>query len=924
MRKKVFKIILWCLLGLFLLLSGGVAVGVYWVLTPERLTATLRSQMKSMLLCKSDIGSVEVKLFAGYKVLSVEVRNVVLRNPMEGAEKDTILETKRAYLQVDWMKWWKFDQLDIQQITLEKPRLYYFVNAHGKNNWDIFPSDTASKSTSSALPFKEAMLPLLEVKKAALTYVDLPGKMEARIDGLDFSLSAQYKNAELGGWLACSAPLMRVRMNQEEMWKGYPLQVKTTFRYQTNRYRLHIGSLHLASRDIQLNLQGDVQGDSLFTTWNMNLKAQLQIPQIQDVIERIPASMDDALAGIGIQGKGSLEGSVQGVFGPHQMPEIDFRVSVPQMQVKMADFADMPVDISEAKMRIYGDLDKPDEMKAQLQSVKAKLMNSEFSGEGELSQLTGKMHFAGKVNGNLHMQTISAHFLDTLGYHVQGNVRFDAQLDLSMEALQKQEWQNIQFHGTADYADLKALSAVDTMAFQSASGHVQMQLHPQSSDGRLWFMGLKGLVNAGQVEMKGKETARFERLNLDTRTSNFMDTTRELEAAVVMDMKEILVPQNALQIASPPQPMRIPACSLDLLWTPEQSDLHQARLEMMGSDLTMTGQLKHFSAFLLGKEKLWGRLNVESDQLDLGALVALGASWGVVEAPPTKPETVVQANKDTTVVTTGPFMLPNDVDLEMHVNVKSALYGTGKWSHILGAVTLKEGKLLLDKLKVSLPAGQVQLTALYRTPRKNHLFAGFDFHMVQVQMEELIHMIPNIDSIMPMLKSFSGKAEFHMVGETYMDSLYNLKKSTLRGAASIAGQNLILKDGHEFTEIARTLKFSKKNRILVDSLSAELTLFKNEVDVFPFQISMENYKAVISGRHNLDMSFNYHISVTDSPLPFRLGVDVYGNMKDMHFRLAPVRYGYRYRPAQQHTVETQALNLRKMIKASLAEGSSPQ
>ena len=115
MRKKIFKIVLWSLLGLFLLCSTVVAVGVYWVLTPERLTATLRSQLKSMLLCKSDIGSVEVKLFAGYKVLSVEIRDVVLRNKMDGADKDTILFSKRGYLQVDWLKWWKYDQLDIQK-----------------------------------------------------------------------------------------------------------------------------------------------------------------------------------------------------------------------------------------------------------------------------------------------------------------------------------------------------------------------------------------------------------------------------------------------------------------------------------------------------------------------------------------------------------------------------------------------------------------------------------------------------------------------------------------------------------------------------------------------------------------------------------------------------------------------------------------
>lgn len=924
MWKKVLKIFLWSLFSLLLLCSTGVAVGVYWVLTPERITATLQKQMKSMLLCKSEIGSVEVKLFSGYKVLSVEIRDVILRNGIEESAKDTILSAKRGYLQVDWMQWWKYNQLDIEKLILEKPHLYYFVNSKGKSNWDIFPPDTSKGSTASAMPFKEAKLPQLEVIQSDLRYQDNSAKIDAHLHALDFKLAADFVKSKLEVRLTCNTPRMLVKMGDELWWKDDPLEVDTKFSYWTDKYNVHLESMLLNSGDIQVLIKGDVQGDSLFEHWKMKLQARMDIPQIDKVIERIPESLKQPLSGIQVSGRGSIEGSVIGVYDSTQLPGIDFAINAPQIQVNMSDFADMPIALSDAKMRIHGDLDRIDQLRMELHSITARLLNSEFTGEGEFSELTAQMHFKGKIQGQVNLETISGHFLDTMGYHAQGNVHFDSQVDLSMDALLKQDWKRINVKADAQYIDLYAQSTADTLAFRSSSGHIAMQLHPHTQDGRNWFMDMKGFVNAASVEMKAKEMARFEHLKMDTRTSNFMDTTKSLEAAIVLNLKDILVPQNALQVAAPPQPLRIPECSLDLLWTPELSELHQAHIQMLGSDMTLTGQLKHFSQYLLGKEKLWGRLNVQSNQLDLGSMMALGSAWGVVESSTQQSQVKddLSPQKDSSIVTTGPLMLPKDMDLEMHLNVKSALYGISRWGKILGAVTLKEGKLLLDKLKIDMPAGQVQLTALYRTPRKNHLFAGFDFHMVQVEMDELIRMIPNVDSIMPMLRSFSGKAEFHMVGETYMDSLYNLKKSTLRGAASIMGQNLILKDGHEFTEIARTLKFSKKNRILVDSLSAELTLFKNEVDVFPFQISMQNYKAVISGRHNLDMSFNYHISVTDSPLPFRLGVDVYGTMKDMHFRLAPVRYGYRYRPTQQRVVETQVLNLRKMIKASLEEGSN--
>jgi hypothetical protein len=149
--------------------------------------------------------------------------------------------------------------------------------------------------------------------------------------------------------------------------------------------------------------------------------------------------------------------------------------------------------------------------------------------------------------------------------------------------------------------------------------------------------------------------------------------------------------------------------------------------------------------------------------------------------------------------------------------------------------------------------------------------------------------------------------------------MYNVKKSTLRGASSIKGNNLTLMDGETFTEIAKKLMFSKKTQNRVDSLSAEFTIFRNEIDIFPFLMVMDKYKAVIAGRHNFDLTFDYHISVVDSPLPVKLGLDIKGNMDDYSVGLAKCRYAELYRPASRKAVESKQLELRKMIRDMLTK-----
>ena len=82
---------------------------------------------------------------------------------------------------------------------------------------------------------------------------------------------------------------------------------------------------------------------------------------------------------------------------------------------------------------------------------------------------------------------------------------------------------------------------------------------------------------------------------------------------------------------------------------------------------------------------------------------------------------------------------------------------------------------------------------------------------------------------------------------------------------------------------------------------------------------MDKYKAIIAGRHNFDMSFDYHISVVDCPLPIKLGIDIKGNENDLSYKLAKCRYAEFYRPSARHDVENKQLELRKMIRDELTQ-----
>ena len=54
---------------------------------------------------------------------------------------------------------------------------------------------------------------------------------------------------------------------------------------------------------------------------------------------------------------------------------------------------------------------------------------------------------------------------------------------------------------------------------------------------------------------------------------------------------------------------------------------------------------------------------------------------------------------------------------------------------------------------------------------------------------------------------------------------------------------------------------------------------------------MDRYKVAVGGTHNLDMTFDYHLSVLKSPVPFKLGIDIKsGIWIDFKFKIVKCKY----------------------------------
>lgn len=375
-----------------------------------------------------------------------------------------------------------------------------------------------------------------------------------------------------------------------------------------------------------------------------------------------------------------------------------------------------------------------------------------------------------------------------------------------------------------------------------------------------------------------------------------------------------------------PLPMRMEKTRLD--FNTNNITLKDARLQVGKSNFILNGEIGHLRQAMLRGGKLKGNVSLASDYIDCNQIMlALNKGMTYAEQRPAHgdsedstlddlnvemlQDSIQQTAADTTDQL---FIVPKNLDMIFSTNAKRIDFKDLQLENVRGDVIIRDQSIHLSNLAMHSNMGCGNLTMAYTAKDKQEASTGFDLQLEKMQVEKLIGLFPSIDTLVPMLRSFEGVVDCQIAATCKLDSTLSLKMPTLNSACYLHGENMVLLDGETFTEISKTLMFKNKKRNMIDSISVDLSIKDNKIEVYPFLIEMDRYKVAVGGTHNLDMTFNYHLSVLKSPVPFKLGIDITGNLDDFKFKIVKCRYKDLFKPAKQAELDSTRTNVRKHIR----------
>ncbi|MCL2168234.1 MAG: AsmA family protein [Lentimicrobiaceae bacterium] len=390
------------------------------------------------------------------------------------------------------------------------------------------------------------------------------------------------------------------------------------------------------------------------------------------------------------------------------------------------------------------------------------------------------------------------------------------------------------------------------------------------------------------------------------------------------------------RIVSPYFPLRTRLQNLDVAFTTNEITLQNIVIRCGESKLNITGKVDGIRRALSTGRGLKIEANIETDTLNVNQLLTAlynGSAYSDASDEYKKAlsntsdeeqlEKIIQDENEGKEEKPMLIVVPSNISVDVKVDVGYAKYGNLTINKLNGALISRDRCIQLKDFVARTNVGDIDLTALYATRSKKDITFGLDLEFKNIQVEDFIKIIPSVDSLVPMLASFRGVVNAQVAATASMDTTMNIILPSLNAACRINGNNLVLLDGQTFSDIAKTLKFKNRDKNLVDKISVELLINHNQIEIFPFIMEIDRYRTAISGVHKLDMTFNYHISVLKSPLPFKLGINLRGDLEDMKkmkIGIGKAKYKDINLPTYVTVIDTTRLNLRRQIDNFIQQG----
>lgn len=965
--KKTLKISGITLGTVLLVLLVAIAFVINFIVTPKKLTPVVLDAANQTLNAHLDMESVELTFFSTFPQFGLKVKNGSLvskaLNDSSWCKTDSLLSFKECVLTVNPIAYLTENRIVVHNLSLEEVAVYAYRNKTGKANWEVtrasadtIPADTASTDFNSEIDIRN-----IELKHANLVFDDRNTDIYSRIDDANLKLRLSLTKGISTLGLKFDNKNILFWQQGELLVNKIATSLRTDIMVDRQTAVWKLKDTELDVNGIRLDVNGTFRRDTVAKTIGMDLEYGLHAPSMETVLRMIPKSYVKDTK-VSAKGEVTVSGRVRGVYGDKKLPAVSLKIGIKEAS---AQYKGLPYGIDEvtADFDAYVDLMRHQPSYLNLKIFHFKGAHTEVLADAKVDDLLDDPLITFHTKSTVDLDALAKTFPLQESVTITGKLDADMGMKCRLSALKKQDIGRMKLGGKLELKDFELKDTAKDFDFlgnatfrfrDNETLQAQMDVRKLVLRSRFLSSDIERLV-ANVSSTNPQDTNRIVSLQCDMEVSKLrasMGDSIKLYSARAK-AQAALGPQG-VDVTKPAIDFSLRADSLffsaagtrmamnvagikmkadklnDSLWMPKgivgfnrlrfrtpefglpirmsktavtvdgpKITLKNASVRIGRSNMTATGDMMGVYRAMTKGEKLTAHLSLTSDLIDCNQLIN-SLSF---------PEDTTEVLTDSVPSEMKLFVIPRNIDFELQTDLKKVIFEKMLFENVHGAVDIKNQAIHLEDLSMRALDADMKAVMVYKAGSPRGGYAGFDFKIRNINIAKLVDFVPALDTIVPMLRSFKGRVMFDVAADARLDSAMNIRIPTLRSAIHIKGDSLVLMDGETFAEISKMLMFKNKKENVFDSISVNVTVHDGNVTVYPFLVEIDRYKAAVGGEQGLDMNFNYHISILKSPLPFKAGVNISGNLDKMKFRIGKAKYKDAVTPAAVHRVDSTRMNM---------------
>lgn len=358
-------------------------------------------------------------------------------------------------------------------------------------------------------------------------------------------------------------------------------------------------------------------------------------------------------------------------------------------------------------------------------------------------------------------------------------------------------------------------------------------------------MNLKGRLNLANVPklypMKDLKTLtgllvadltfKGRKSDLDKKNYNAVKAAGNLSVTnMVYDSKETPMPLNVSDIK--------------MTFNPQNITLNNLAAKIGKSDYQANGSLENYMAYAFNKGALQGKLNLNSNNLDLNEWLKPGES----NTTTTKTESEKY------------FQVPANIDFDANAKFGKVLYDKLTLSNVRGNVQVKNEQISMNNLYADLLGGNATIGATYNTANSSIPKVNFNYDIKNFDFQETYKFVGMAEKLAPVMKYVQGNFSSNLKGAGSLKEDMSVDYNTLVGDGKVQIGTAKVVGLPILTKIAEVTKIPALQNMAINNAWTAIQFKDGKVNVDPTDLKFGNgYNINLKGANGFDQSIDYDV-----------------------------------------------------------------